>query len=155
MDFFNKISDKISSGANVVANKTKDIAGSTKISFQISEYEKQIETLCTQLGKKYYEINGKAALPEYKEFVDQISELYEKIDEAKSELQRIKGIVICEKCGAELTKEIKFCPKCGTKVPEPVVDSVEVVETKVTCPACGHQEDAGVTFCSACGCKLK
>ena len=69
MDFFNKVTRKISSGATVVANKTKDIAGTTKINFQISEDEKEIEDLFNKLGKKYYEENGKAVAPDRKSVV--------------------------------------------------------------------------------------
>lgn len=154
MDFFNKVTRKISSGATVVANKTKDIAGTTKINFQISEDEKEIEDLFNKLGKKYYEENGKAVAPEYKEIVDQITGLYEKVDIAKAELQRLKGVTVCESCGAELPEGTKFCPKCGTKVIE-CVDPVEVVDEKLVCPACGNVEEKEVSFCSACGCKLK
>ena len=154
MDFFNKITDKISSGANAVANKTKDIAGTTKINFQISEDEREIEKLYAELGKKYYEENGKAAAPEYKEFIDKISALYEKIENEKLEIQRLKGIKVCENCGAELAEGVKFCPKCGSKVPESVTP-VEVVNAKIKCPACGHEEESDVAFCSLCGCQLK
>lgn len=154
MDFLNKLTSKISSGASVVANKTKDIAGTTKINFQISEDERQIENLFNQLGKKYYEENGKAVAPQYKGIIDQITELYEKIDVAKAAIQRLKGITVCESCGAELAEGTKYCPKCGAKVIE-CVDPVEVVDEKVVCPACGHEEENDLSFCTACGCKLK
>lgn len=154
MDFFNKIGSKISTGASAVVNKTKDIAGTTKINIQISEDEKEIENLYKQLGRMYFEKNGKSVSPEYKEIVEQIFHLNDRIDEAKLEIQRIKGITICENCGAELNAGTKFCSKCGTKVPE-YVNTAEVVETKIKCPACGHEEEQDISFCSACGCKLK
>lgn len=156
MDFFNKIGSKISTGANAVASKTKDIAGTAKINMQIAEDEKELNNVFCELGKKYYNQSVSEVLPEYKDEFDKVKALQEKIEAAKKQLREIKGIVVCEKCGAEIDADAKFCSVCGAPAPAKVVVTTPEADTTktVTCPVCGKVEPAGTKFCSVCGCNL-
>lgn len=48
----------------------------------------------------------------------------------------------CSKCGAEISKDLKFCPKCGTNQIN-------------NCPKCGAKLNKTNNFCTGCGYKLK
>ena len=48
----------------------------------------------------------------------------------------------CIKCGAEINADMKFCPECGANQVQPV------------CPKCGYKAAAGQKFCPECGTSL-
>ena len=48
----------------------------------------------------------------------------------------------CIKCGAEINADMKFCPECGANQAQPV------------CPKCGYKATAGQKFCPECGTSL-
>jgi len=157
MDFFNKLGNKISSGANVVANKTKDLAGTAKINMQISQDESRINAIFTEIGKTYYNKNATNPSEEFMASFQEITTIIARIEASKLQIQQIKGSKTCTNCGKEIAANVAFCAACGTKAPEaPVVEvAAENVSVLVTCPGCGKTEDSSVSFCSACGCKLK
>jgi len=57
MAFFNDIGKKIGSAAGATAAKAKDLAETTKLNSQVSDQEKQIEKLYTEIGKKVFELD--------------------------------------------------------------------------------------------------
>jgi len=160
MDFFNKLGNKITSGANVVANKTKDFAETTKIGIQISQDEGKVKDLYAELGKIYYKKFAANPGEEFLAAFNEIAAIQLRINEAKAQLQQIKGSKICEVCGAEIPANVAFCGSCGAKVVAPVNQASseiasDVITVSITCPSCGKIEDSSVSFCSSCGCKLK
>ncbi|MFA5658484.1 MAG: zinc ribbon domain-containing protein [Oscillospiraceae bacterium] len=155
MDFFNKIGNKVASGASAVASKTKDLAGTTKINMQISQDEGRINTIYNEIGKRFYDLNAANPPAEYVDFFTEIAQLRHKISSAKAQIQQIKGTKICTSCGAEIPANVAFCGSCGAKAPEAPIPAVAVAPANITCPICGKIEDSSVVFCSGCGCKLK
>ncbi len=155
MDFFNKIGNKVASGASAVASKTKDIAGTTKINMQISQDEGRITAIYTEIGKRFFDLNVQNPPEEYADKFSEIAQLREKIAAAKAQVQQIKGTKICTACGAEIPANVAFCGSCGAKAPEAPAPVVVEAPATVFCPACGKEEASSVSFCSGCGCKLK
>lgn len=150
MDFFNKIGQQVASGASAVANKTKDLTGSAKVNLQISQDESKITAYYTEIGKAFYE-SHKNNPPEAQAAVfANITALKEKISQAKTHLQQIKGTKACTNCGAQIDANTAFCASCGAKAPV-----VQAEPVAINCPSCGKSESPNVTFCSGCGCKLK
>lgn len=164
MDFFNKLGNKISTGANVVANKTKDLAGSAKINMQISQDEGKINSLYTEIGKIYFTKNSSNPSEEFSAAVNEILTIQARIAESKQQLQQIKGTKICEKCGAEIPANVGFCSLCGTKVTEEPVAAADPAPVSTPapaptpatsfCPTCALKIESMSGFCSNCGTKL-
>jgi len=155
MDFFNKLGSNISKGASVVANKTKDLAGTTKINLQISQDESKINGLFTEIGKIYFKKFGENPSEEFSASFEEINTIQARIEAARIQLQQIRGSKTCPACGGEIPSNVAFCATCGAKAPDAPVAVVVEAPTSIACPACGKIEDASTAFCSGCGCKLK
>ena len=147
MDFFNKLGSKISSGANVVASKTKEFAETTKIGMQISQDENKIKDLYAEIGKIYYKKTSENPSEEFLASFNEIATIQARVDAARTQLQKLKGTRICESCGAEIPSNVAFCGTCGVKVSvtetespqsEIVEDNAEPIVVSVTCPSCGN-----------------
>lgn len=131
MDFFNKVGNTISTKSKDVAKKAKEIAEITNLSSQVASKENSIRALYTEIGKIVY---GNYKDDKQEEVIDKFTAIdtyLEEIDALKVQMKALKGIQVCDTCGAEVDINSDFCPKCGAKMPEKVVEEVveEAVET--------------------------
>lgn len=134
---------------NDVDNKNNS-AEINKISQMISDEEKKINALYTQIGYTYYQMHFESAEPEQTEKVLQIKKLLNCIDDYKDEIRKIKGIIVCPNCGAEMADKFTFCSACGAKIPVPQPKNTGAAK----CPNCGWQLSEGQKFCVKCGTKV-
>ena len=88
---------------------------------------------------------------ELSELVHEIIDSEQKIESWKKQIQDIKGVQRCEKCGAEIAQGSAFCSSCGAPVPK--IQTSETVEMS-TCKNCGASIKKGVRFCTSCGTKI-
>ena len=137
MEIFNKIGKKASEAYKVTADKTGKLAKEAKLRMKIADLKSQISDIYKEIGKKVYENHVR------EEKVDLEKELEEectKIDVMSAEIEtnlkqclELKDKRKCEKCFAEIDKDVKFCPECGAKqeeVEENEAKEVEIVENK-------------------------
>lgn len=137
MEIFNKIGKKASEAYKVTADKTGKLAKEAKLRMKIADLKSQISDIYKEIGKKVYENHVR------EEKVDLEKELEEectKIDVMSAEIEtnlkqclELKDKRKCEKCFAEIDKDVKFCPECGAKqeeVEEAEAKEVEIVENK-------------------------
>lgn len=135
MDFFDKLGKKASETYKATAEKTSKIAKEAKIKMKISENKSEINELYKKIGEKVYQKHVR------EENIDIKSELEEectKIDVLAAEIEsylnetlELRDKKICQKCFAEIEKDVKFCPECGEKQPEAEeteAKEVEIVE---------------------------
>lgn len=166
MAFFDDLGKKISQAGQSTMQKTRDMADVAKINMQISDEEKKINDTYLQIGKLYTELHASDSEEAFQGMVQTIADAQGKIKEYQAQIQEIKGVVRCEKCGAEVSKEAAFCPACGMKMPEIVPEETEkaeeegatqaaesVVEKK--CSNCGAVLGNDALFCSECGTKVQ
>lgn len=116
---FENISKKITETGKAVGDKTKQVAEAAKLSYKVNEEYRAAEELYTALGKAYFEAEGENAEGP---FYDKCKEIADKLKAAeclKAELNAIKGVVVCDACGAEVPYEYDFCGKCGAKITKP------------------------------------
>lgn len=119
---FENISKKLSETGKVIGDKTKQVSETTQLNYKMITAEKEKEALFTVLGKAVYE-NAKAdSQSPFFEDCEKITAKQEEIDELKKKLDSIKGIIICQSCGAECDSKNDYCGKCGTKLNKPVCD---------------------------------
>ncbi len=148
MAFLDDLGKKISQAGQNVAQKTKDMTGIAKINSAISDEEKKINEICFSIGKIYVDKNGVGFEEECKVLLANANEAKAKIENYQQQVQEIKGVLVCEKCGAEVTVGSLFCNNCGNSMPK---IEVEPEVKGVICSNCGHTVEGGGRFCTNCG----
>lgn len=134
MDFFKDVSKKISEAGKVVGDKSKQITESANLSYKISTAEREMEELYAVLGKLVYEEEKGKADSAYFSKCEEISAKQDEITDLKSKKNALSGVVICQNCGAEVSKDNEFCGKCGARIIKPVSEPVSTEETASESP---------------------
>ena len=100
----------------------------------------------TKLGTDVVKANFKISS---EELFDKVSEKKASIEALKEHVRKIKGVLLCQNCGAEVDAENDYCGKCGTKIekPEPVEEAPaeeteEVIDHEDTVEADAAGEEA-------------
>ena len=155
MAIFNEIGKKISQGGHIAVSKTKDMADVVKLNSSVSAEERNINDIFAEIGKKYYEMYAAEDKAEevFQPFIQEIRQAYQRIDEYKAQLQRLKKLKTCPACGAEVSELALVCEVCGMQFgnatqyeqPEPVSGEGK------PCPHCGKRIEEGDMFCIHCG----
>ena len=148
MALWENLSKKASETTAKAIQQAKIISETAKLNSRIADEESKINANYFQIGKLYASIH--AADPEdcFVGMLTAIAESEKRVSDLKAQIQQIKGIVRCEKCGAEVAKGVAFCSSCGTPMPkaeDPAAD------THVKCVSCGAMVERGMRFCTACG----
>lgn len=146
MAFFDKISEK---GQNA-KKKTMDFVEVQKINSMISDEERSINNNYLQIGKLFTSMHSNDCEEEFKGMIDSIRQSEKKISGYKEQIQTIKGIVRCEKCGSEVSINSAFCNSCGAPMPKRTPEK-KIDENMVICPGCGNSVKKGLRFCTRCG----
>ena len=159
MAFFEQLGKRLSDAGQDVAQKTRNLADVTQLNSANNEKEKQIKRLIFDLGKAYYENHKNDFTAEGAELISNINALYKEIYENNEKIKQIKGVVKCEKCGADIASGDAFCTVCGAKAnrPEPVVAAAQPQpqpQAQRLCPTCGAAVPEGNLFCTKCGTRL-
>lgn len=123
MSFFDDLGKKLSQAGQSAAQKTKEIAETAKLNSQISDEEKKINDFYLQIGKLYVSLHDENHEADFDELIRSLHESENKVKECRQQIKDIKGVVVCEKCGAEVSNGSAFCSTCGA--PLPVVSPVE------------------------------
>ena len=149
MAFFDEIGKKITDGGQKAAEQARIFAEVNRLNGQVSEQERLIAQLYTQIGKDYYEAHKEDSEECVRSSVEGISIARKKIEELKVQIIAVKGAVTCPKCGTEISKGTVFCPQCGEKIPP--APEASVPANMVKCPNCGNSMQKGQKFCIHCG----
>lgn len=147
MAFFDDLGKKISQAGQTAVQKTKEMADIAKLNSSISDEERKIENSYREIGKLYVSLHDEEHEAAFAELISGIHDAEKKIVEFKQQIKDIKGVVCCEKCGAEVANNAAFCSACGA--PMPVVKPVETEEPK--CSKCGAVLNPDTKFCTSCG----
>lgn len=143
MAFFNDLGKKFVQLGQTTAQKTKEFGDIAKINALISEEEKKIEDNIYQIGVVYFKLHHEDYEVEFKELINSIEKSSKTIFEAKQQLNLLKGVNHCEKCGAEIKSNMAFCSSCGNKI--------NIVSNYIKCSGCGAMVAKDMKFCTSCG----
>lgn len=148
MAFFDEIGRKISLAGEGAVSKGKAFADVARLNSAVSEEEKKINNSYYQIGKLYVALHPQDYEADFAALVGSIVSSQSKIQTLKQQIQEIKGVTRCEKCGAEVPNNIAFCSACGSPMPkkEAVLD-----EHHMKCDGCGAIVDKNLRFCTSCG----
>ena len=152
MAFFDEIGKKISQTGQDVVQKTKDTAEVLRLNNAISDEEKRIQSLYTEIGKRYAELHAEDCEEALKEWVEGIKSANAAIAAHNEQIKRLKGIIPCPTCGADLPEGATFCTQCGTRI-APVTPPPAPANAGSCCVNCGQALTPGAVFCTACGTK--
>jgi rRNA maturation endonuclease Nob1 len=154
MAFFEDLGKKITDAGQNLTQQTKNFADVTQLNGAISEAEKKITQIYTSLGQIYFENNKDDATVDGANFIADIKTLKAEIQANRDKINEIKGIVKCDKCGADVPSTSAFCSSCGNKIVVPVATPVATPSGRV-CPNCNAIVAEGHMFCNSCGTKLE
>lgn len=148
MEFFEKLGKSVTEVSQKTIAKTKELADTSKLNSMISEQEKIITNQYFQIGKLYVSIHKDNYEEDFAGMIATIAEADTKIREYKKQIQDIKGVQRCEKCGAEVSNGAAFCSACGATMPK--IQTI-ASDDYVKCENCGTAVKKGMRFCTACG----
>ena len=149
------IGKKITDVSQNAASKAKDFSDIAKLNSTVSDREKQIAQLYSQIGASYYESHKADTEAEFSEQVNAINQLAAEIAQCRETIRRIKGVSVCPNCGAEIPAGSFFCKSCGTRaVPEQPKAAETVAPAPGVCPNCGAAVAEGNIFCNNCGTRI-
>ena len=149
MAFFEQLGKKISKSGQDAAQKAKNLAETVRINGLISEDEKRINSTYFQIGKLYYETFGNSPSDErFAGFINEINDAKAMIQKNSDIVKQLRGVVVCEKCGGEVSNNSTFCSACGTPITVAVTASAGNA-----CTNCASLLTEGQVFCTNCGTK--
>ena len=154
MAFFDEIGKKISQTSQGVVQKTKDTAEILKLNGMVSDEEKRIKNLYTEIGKAYVESHKDSYEPIFEEMILGIKDAQAKIEDYTEQVKRLKGVVPCPICGADVPYSAPFCSACGTKMNVQEQTNAPEASNVNRCTNCGVPLKEGSAFCTNCGTKV-
>ncbi|MCI8713018.1 MAG: zinc ribbon domain-containing protein [Ruminococcus sp.] len=152
MAFMDDIGKKIGMAGQTAAQKAMVMTDVARLSADIAEEEKKIDNVYVQVGKLYISMHAEEWDKEFDGMVAAIRESEFRIKSYRERIQTIKGVVRCERCGAEVANTAAFCNACGAAMPRKVQMASQ--ENVRICPKCGTRIGADNLFCTECGQKL-
>jgi len=101
-----------------VSKTSGEILKSTKLSLALASEEDKLKQLYMEIGKKVHEIYqyGGTLGKFFDEKYAEIQQTETAIFELKNQMNMIKGVKSCTKCGASIERTAEFCPKCGYRL---------------------------------------
>ena len=105
MAFWDKLSETVSSKSKEVADKAKEIAEVTSLTSKISTQESLIEKYFKEIGRFVYEHKEEQCDNGLEETFKLVDAAYEEIEKLRKDIRKIKGIKLCESCGAEVASD--------------------------------------------------
>ena len=149
MPLFEDFGRRLSLVGQSAVQKTKDVTDIARINAAVAEEERIVSNNYYQIGKLYVAMHPSDYEPEFATQFGAIRESESKLNAYRQQIQKLKGTVRCEKCGAEVSIGAAFCSSCGN--PMPVRTGQNDSENSVRCESCGAVVPKNVRFCISCG----
>ncbi|MBQ9082327.1 MAG: zinc ribbon domain-containing protein [Clostridia bacterium] len=130
MAFFEDLGKKLSCFGQSAAQKTKDLTEIARLVAANADRSRKIDQLYTEIGKAYYAAHKDDAFSESAAQIVEITTLTAEIAAAQDEINRIKGLVKCANCGADVEASNAFCNACGAKIEVPAAEEAPVEEAE-------------------------
>ena len=149
---FEKFVETLNHTGKAVSEKTKQGTDIVKANLKITTEERELNDLFLEIGKLYYKNNSEnPCCDQMKELFEKVSEKEAAVEELKSKIRALKGVTVCQNCGAEVDEENAFCGKCGAKIAEtkPEDDDIDVVDTAEASETAGEEKTDEACTCEA------
>lgn len=127
--------DDITKKASVLTGKAvqqaRDLTELAKLQGQIFEAEKSANDCYNQLGRLYAAKHPEDYEEGFGDLIAAAAKAEDRIRSLRKEVRDVKGLTVCDKCGAEVSKDDTFCSACGAEIPKEAVAEVEIVDGDV------------------------
>lgn len=130
--------------------KAKGFSDVAKIRTVLVDEEKKIQDIYLQMGQLYAALYADNPAGPFVELMQQLKEANQKKEEYQRQIQEIKGVQKCPRCGAEVPTNSAFCPSCGRIMTANTPGQIES-GGMVRCASCGAWFGAEAKFCTNCG----
>lgn len=147
MDYYNQYGQPVMPPQPSPAEmQRRMMADEARINAAIVEEEKHMNNLYFRIGKLYVAMHAADYEHDFDNMIQALRESEIRVRNYRKQIEDLKGIVHCAKCGAEVPKTSSFCTFCGTPVSkQPAADGM------VQCAACGAMVARDMRFCTCCG----
>ena len=145
--------DGIKKATQDVVRGAKDLTDTARQNSLITDEQKKITILYSQIGKLYYETNEADPDTPLGKLCLAINSSNERIAAYQEEIRKIKGTKHCPSCGADINLASSFCGVCGARTEDMVEAMPQSATAKIYCKGCGAELAPGITFCTSCGAK--
>ena len=150
MAFWQKLEQRATETTVKAMQKAKDLSDVAKYTTLLADEEKKMNNIYLQIGQLYASLHADTPEAPFVSYLQQLKESNQKIEEYRHQVQVIKGVQTCPKCGAEVPINSAFCSVCGSAMAKPISEQVEDGNL-LRCPNCGSPVQVGAKFCTACG----
>lgn len=151
MAFLEDLDKKLTMLGQGAIQKTKEVTDSAKLLTAIKSLEQQQKEAFGQLGFIYYKEHTEDISPSAADVIHKIKDLEQQIEARKSEMQKMKGTILCPNCNAEIPNNSLFCNVCGAKIEAQKPVNMPVKASAGVCVNCGAPIEEGQQFCMSCG----
>lgn len=148
MAFWDSLSKKASETTAKAIQQAKILSETARLNSLIADEESKISNNYYQIGKLYAALHQADFDEDFAGMIAAIAESEQKIKDYRIQIQNVKGVLRCEKCGAEVAKGVAFCSSCGTAMPKAEADGSS---ERDKCEHCGSLVEKGMRFCTSCG----
>lgn len=164
MTFLDEMDKKLTQLGNSVAQKTKGLTETAKITVEINAEELKIRQGYAEIGKLFTQQMQMEDIPEeYRELYQQILASENKIAKLEAEQNvtpNVENLINCPVCNLQISADSVFCNGCGAKIGDAInqnfhKEAQTVMEkSKYVCTYCGEILNEGQLFCINCGRKV-
>ena len=109
--------DGLSNQFSAFGKKTKDFADSTRLSSMASNEQRTISDIHREIGKLYASLHKTDHEACFDALFARLAQAEENLQRYTQQIQDLRGVRRCERCGAEIPKGSQFCSSCGAPVP--------------------------------------
>lgn len=131
MALWDNITRKASAVTEKAVQQAKNLSELAKLHTQIADTEKTITDNYTQIGKLYAAAHPDDFEDCYAAPMAAISGAQQELQILRKQVQDLKGVAVCPKCGAEVAIDAAFCSACGAEMPKAEPVEAEVVTEDV------------------------
>lgn len=144
MAIWDDITKKAAALSEKAVKQAKDLSEVAKLKMQIVEAVKAANDAYAQLGRLYAAAHASDCEEAFASELAAAVNAEQTVKTLKGQLHDAKGVVVCEKCGAEVAKDAAFCSACGAEIPkaEPVEAEVVTEDVPAEEPAAPVEEAA-------------
>lgn len=117
---------KVKKAGDVVGENVAGVVEKSKVSYSIMSAEAELDDLFKSLGKAVYNAGkGEADAELADSIVDRIEKKMMAIKDLRERSAAVRGVIICENCGAENPVTGNYCGACGVKLQKEEQDAPE------------------------------